>query len=270
MQQPAYPSEIFSAWDGQTVHRSEPETHCGFSFENGRNFGPMEADRQEALASQNLKEIDLKHADEESTSADEEPSSSPLDAVSIHPRRKAGEPRLERGQKRESVLLTKKYLLSCFGLPMPYVASKLGLGPTALKRACRRMGIRRWPAPSIRTDTHLDGHQDAASLAVEARAHHREACDPGAGALSTSAHSQSSKIISASPNQDAATRATDRGFQAALVNSNEAESGQASETSKSCNVAELEVLDDLPAPQDTPWRLDWSFLVPNEDRKSSK
>lgn len=125
MQQPAYPSEIFSAWDGQTVHRSEPETHCGFSFENGRNFGPMEADRQEALASQNLKEIDLKHADEESTSADEEPSSSPLDAVSIHPRRKAGEPRLERGQKRESVLLTKKYLLSCFGLPMPYVASKL-------------------------------------------------------------------------------------------------------------------------------------------------
>lgn len=50
-------------------------------------------------------------------------SSSP--AIKIYPRRKGAEPRLERGKKRDGVLVTKEYLLSCFGRPLQCVASKL-------------------------------------------------------------------------------------------------------------------------------------------------
>jgi hypothetical protein len=42
------------------------------------------------------------------------------------------------------VSISKDLLAKFYGVPLPQVATALGVGSTALKKACRRIGIERW------------------------------------------------------------------------------------------------------------------------------
>lgn len=57
--------------------------------------------------------------------------------------------RRRAGQKvrisNEPVALSKKRLQELFDLPLKEAASHLGISMTAMKKACRRMGLERWP-----------------------------------------------------------------------------------------------------------------------------
>uniref|UniRef100_A0A7S0EQB3 RWP-RK domain-containing protein n=1 Tax=Hanusia phi TaxID=3032 RepID=A0A7S0EQB3_9CRYP len=59
----------------------------------------------------------------------------------IFPRRKAGE--LQRGAN--PVLITPELLEHYFDLPLHKAAKHLGVCATAIKKACRKLGIMRWP-----------------------------------------------------------------------------------------------------------------------------
>eukprot|EP00286_Rhodomonas_abbreviata_P026554 CAMPEP_0181311698 /NCGR_PEP_ID=MMETSP1101-20121128/13286_1 /TAXON_ID=46948 /ORGANISM="Rhodomonas abbreviata, Strain Caron Lab Isolate" /LENGTH=303 /DNA_ID=CAMNT_0023418467 /DNA_START=101 /DNA_END=1012 /DNA_ORIENTATION=+ len=65
-----------------------------------------------------------------------------LSAV-IFPRRKMGQSRRHDDGKPVSVTLEMIHAIS--DAPLPCAAKKLGISPTALKKACRTLGISRWP-----------------------------------------------------------------------------------------------------------------------------
>jgi hypothetical protein len=60
----------------------------------------------------------------------------------IYARRKAGE---SRRSTDKAIVLTKSDLAPFFGTPLRNAAYHLSLCPTALKKVCRKLGIRRWP-----------------------------------------------------------------------------------------------------------------------------
>eukprot|EP00960_Hanusia_phi_P057318 763527-Hanusia_phi.AAC.3 len=64
----------------------------------------------------------------------------------IFPRRKAGQDR----RNGEPVVLRESTLREHFSLPLKEAAGRLGISPTAMKSACRRLGIKKWP---YRTDS---------------------------------------------------------------------------------------------------------------------
>ena len=47
--------------------------------------------------------------------------------------------------KEEAVCITLQVLEDLSSLPLPTAAARLGLSSTALKGACRKLGIQRWP-----------------------------------------------------------------------------------------------------------------------------
>lgn len=47
--------------------------------------------------------------------------------------------------KEEAVCITRPVLEELSNLPLPTAAARLGLSATALKGACRKLGIQRWP-----------------------------------------------------------------------------------------------------------------------------
>ena len=47
--------------------------------------------------------------------------------------------------KEEAVCITLHVLEELSSLPLPTAAARLGLSATALKGACRKLGIQRWP-----------------------------------------------------------------------------------------------------------------------------
>ena len=47
--------------------------------------------------------------------------------------------------KEEAVCVTLQILEELSSLPLPTAAARLGLSATALKGACRKLGIQRWP-----------------------------------------------------------------------------------------------------------------------------
>ena len=47
--------------------------------------------------------------------------------------------------KEEAVCITLQILEELSSLPLPTAAARLGLSATALKGACRKLGIQRWP-----------------------------------------------------------------------------------------------------------------------------
>ena len=60
--------------------------------------------------------------------------------IRIIPRRKAGQL-----VKTSAMELSHKNVATLFHLPLHKAASKLGISPTTLKRACRKVGIFKWP-----------------------------------------------------------------------------------------------------------------------------
>eukprot|EP00961_Rhodomonas_salina_P029968 403748-Rhodomonas_salina.2 len=71
------------------------------------------------------------------------------DHVVVQPRRKAGEP---TRRSRDPVILTQEVLVSMFHHTVPRAATELGISTTALKSACRRLGVERWPTTIGRTE----------------------------------------------------------------------------------------------------------------------
>eukprot|EP00283_Hemiselmis_rufescens_P005810 CAMPEP_0173424634 /NCGR_PEP_ID=MMETSP1357-20121228/4512_1 /TAXON_ID=77926 /ORGANISM="Hemiselmis rufescens, Strain PCC563" /LENGTH=110 /DNA_ID=CAMNT_0014387897 /DNA_START=243 /DNA_END=571 /DNA_ORIENTATION=+ len=60
----------------------------------------------------------------------------------IFPRRKAGQ--AARGPT-QPVIVTMDLLKELAHMPLATAADKLGVSPTAIKKACRKIGVHRWP-----------------------------------------------------------------------------------------------------------------------------
>lgn len=70
------------------------------------------------------------------------------DTTLIFPRRKVNDSFRNAPYGKASlpaVAISKDLLVKFYGVPLPEVAKALGVGSTALKAACRRLGIKRWP-----------------------------------------------------------------------------------------------------------------------------
>lgn len=63
----------------------------------------------------------------------------------VFPRRKAGQ---AIRPNAEPVVLSEEVLTSLFDFPLQEACNKLGICATALKKACRRLGIKKWPYKS--------------------------------------------------------------------------------------------------------------------------
>jgi hypothetical protein len=64
--------------------------------------------------------------------------------LQIYPRRKAGQKKRESGSST-AVVVTLDVLNSFADIPLVHAAKKLGISKTALKSACRTLGLERWP-----------------------------------------------------------------------------------------------------------------------------
>lgn len=98
---------------------------------------------------------------------DGESSEENSDPVRVFPRRKAGEPRRERNQKGKAVLLTKQKLAPFFNIPLSEVAELLGIGATALKSSCRKLGIARWPFPAQAHSSDRESHVQVSVITTQ-------------------------------------------------------------------------------------------------------
>eukprot|EP00960_Hanusia_phi_P037500 752991-Hanusia_phi.AAC.7 len=54
-------------------------------------------------------------------------------------------PRKQNSDNEEPVVLTRELLQSYFDRSLAQVSAELGICPTAIKRACRKLGIAKWP-----------------------------------------------------------------------------------------------------------------------------
>mmetsp|Transcript_46614 Transcript_46614/g.72968 ORF Transcript_46614/g.72968 Transcript_46614/m.72968 type:complete len:296 (+) Transcript_46614:204-1091(+) len=63
--------------------------------------------------------------------------------LAVFPRRKTGQ--TKKAGPRTPVVITLDILKSCFHLPMPTASAKLGICTTAIKKLCRKFGIKKWP-----------------------------------------------------------------------------------------------------------------------------
>ena len=63
-------------------------------------------------------------------------------SVRLRPRRRTWD---RNRPRHEEVDLTAEVLAGLFGMPMADAARSYGVSPTTMKRACRRLGIGRWP-----------------------------------------------------------------------------------------------------------------------------
>ncbi|EKX33995.1 hypothetical protein GUITHDRAFT_155866 [Guillardia theta CCMP2712] len=68
-------------------------------------------------------------------------------AAIVCPRRKRTEVHepLDEGEAEGPVVVTRALLESYFDMPLSTVSKELGICPTAIKRACRKVGILKWP-----------------------------------------------------------------------------------------------------------------------------
>ena len=82
----------------------------------------------------------------------------------VHPRRKRGQIQ----NKQAPVYVTQETINMLKRLPLPQAAASIGMSATALQRACRKLGVQRWPfrrrwvasSPSFITEAPLEpaGH----------------------------------------------------------------------------------------------------------------
>ncbi|EKX31336.1 hypothetical protein GUITHDRAFT_122465 [Guillardia theta CCMP2712] len=66
----------------------------------------------------------------------------------VCPRKKKAAAAAQSSDKDEPVVITKKLLEGLYGMPLSEVASKLKICPSAIRKACRRLGIEKWPFKS--------------------------------------------------------------------------------------------------------------------------
>ncbi|EKX35085.1 hypothetical protein GUITHDRAFT_118741 [Guillardia theta CCMP2712] len=65
--------------------------------------------------------------------------------VTILPRRRKGSPLPHADPVKRPVFLTSKDILALFHMQQKSAADKLGISLTALKMACKKLGLPRWP-----------------------------------------------------------------------------------------------------------------------------
>mmetsp|Transcript_18965 Transcript_18965/g.38532 ORF Transcript_18965/g.38532 Transcript_18965/m.38532 type:complete len:214 (+) Transcript_18965:239-880(+) len=76
------------------------------------------------------------------------------DIVTLFPRRKAGQNR--PGGGKGPVVLTLELLEQFYGMPLHVAAKRLGICQTAIKKVCRRLGIKKWPYKEMRQPSGKD------------------------------------------------------------------------------------------------------------------
>ena len=86
-------------------------------------------------------------------------------AATVFPRRKPGHTKREPCSAVAPVAVSLEVLESLASYSLPLAASKLGISATAMKKACRKLGISRWPYLPART-----GRTLVAQVGVVARA----------------------------------------------------------------------------------------------------
>ena len=65
--------------------------------------------------------------------------------LQIYPRRKAGQKKRDVGSTGKAVMVSLKVLEEFADIPLVHAAKSLGISKTALKSACRALGLDRWP-----------------------------------------------------------------------------------------------------------------------------
>jgi hypothetical protein len=105
----------------------------------------------------------------------------------IIPRRKAGQ---RERTSTTPVVLDEATLTKLFSIPLHQAAASLGISATALKSACRKLGVHKWPFRAVQ-------HRSSAALAKAAKARARAPSaaltpPPGAGSRSPSPAPRSS------------------------------------------------------------------------------
>ncbi|EKX53784.1 hypothetical protein GUITHDRAFT_150294 [Guillardia theta CCMP2712] len=74
-------------------------------------------------------------------------------------------PRKQTSENDEPVMLTRELLQSYFDRSLSQVSAEIGICPTAIKRACRKLGIAKWPyktpnpGPKKRKTSDASDHQ---------------------------------------------------------------------------------------------------------------
>uniref|UniRef100_A0A7S0LX11 RWP-RK domain-containing protein n=1 Tax=Cryptomonas curvata TaxID=233186 RepID=A0A7S0LX11_9CRYP len=76
------------------------------------------------------------------------------DVLTLFPRRKAGQAPQEGG--KGPVVLSVELLEKFYGMPLHTAAKKLGICQTAIKKVCRRLGIKKWPYKDTRVPVKRD------------------------------------------------------------------------------------------------------------------
>jgi len=79
------------------------------------------------------------------------------ETVTLFPRRKAGQSK--PGGGRGPVVLTRELLEQFYGLPLHVAARRLGICQTAIKKVCRRLGVKKWPFKEMRAPSQGGGHE---------------------------------------------------------------------------------------------------------------
>mmetsp|Transcript_5937 Transcript_5937/g.12021 ORF Transcript_5937/g.12021 Transcript_5937/m.12021 type:complete len:111 (+) Transcript_5937:2-334(+) len=64
-------------------------------------------------------------------------------STAIYPRRSPED--RDSAPRKDAVFVSKSALSQLFHLSLPDAAARLGISPTALKSACRKLGIEKWP-----------------------------------------------------------------------------------------------------------------------------
>mmetsp|Transcript_74966 Transcript_74966/g.201152 ORF Transcript_74966/g.201152 Transcript_74966/m.201152 type:complete len:250 (+) Transcript_74966:119-868(+) len=109
--------------------------------------------------------------------------------VTLFPRRKAGEN--SHDGARGPVVLSVDLLKTYFGVPLHVAAKKLGICQTAIKKVCRRLGIKKWPYKDTRVLV------NSSSMVVRNEDTPRRAASPnGVNSQSTENESRASSVMS--------------------------------------------------------------------------
>ena len=124
----------------------------------------------------------------------------------IFPRRKAW----QDSRRSSQVVVTAEILEKHFDMPLHDAATKLGLCATAIKKACRRFGIPRWPfrerhrhTTRIKYGETEDVEPGTANYEVAGQSMDVDSCEMEASSASPESPRQSSRLLVAGANQSA-------------------------------------------------------------------
>ena len=102
--------------------------------------------------------------------------------LQIYPRRKAGQKKRDVGSTGKAVMVSLKVLEEFADIPLVHAAKSLGISKTALKSACRALGLDRWP---FRRLTDAPSAEPAPKKPERRQAGKRRPCEQAAAVRAT-------------------------------------------------------------------------------------